>query len=249
MSNQSSIAAAQRLVESAPPSVSAKLVDESDAEFLPCVPMPGKILCIGLNYRRHAAETGMEIPAVPVVFSKFSDTVAGHLEHIPFPLNAGSLDYEGELGLVMGKETFQVEEKEALGNVFGYFPANDMSARDLQFRTSQWLLGKTSDKFCPIGPYIVPAEDAGNPDALRIQTRVNGNLRQDSSTSDMIFSCGQIVSYVSKYIRLLPGDIILTGTPSGVIQGKPESERVWLRRGDVVSVSVERLGTLTNTID
>lgn len=216
--------------------------------FLPCVPTPGKILCVGLNYRTHARETGMPVPEVPVIFSKFSDTIAAHREEIPFPPGAAQLDYEGELGIIIGQETFQVGEAEALDHVFGYFAANDVSARDFQLRTSQWLLGKTCEKFCPVGPYIVTAGEVGDPGALGLQTRVNGELRQDSSTSDMVFNCAEIISYISRHIRMSPGDVILTGTPSGVILGKPESQRVWLKPGDEMSVSIEKLGTLTNRI-
>lgn len=226
--------------------VAGLLVGEDEVEFLGCVPRPSKIICVGLNYRSHALETGMPIPEVPVIFSKFSDTISGHRQLIPFPPNATQIDYEGELGLMIGKETFCADRGEALASMFGFFPANDLSARDLQLRTSQWLIGKTSDSFCPVGPYLVTADEVGDPDALRIQTHVNGELRQDSTTSDMIFSCSSIVSYISQYIRMRPGDIILTGTPSGVVLGKPSSQRKWLSKGDEISVTIERLGTLTN---
>ncbi len=228
--------------------VADSLVGEDEVEFLGCVPRPSKIICVGLNYRSHALETGMPIPEVPVIFSKFSDTVSGHRQLIPVPPNATQIDYEGELGLMIGKETFCAGRDEALARVFGFFPANDFSARDLQLRTSQWLIGKTPDAFCPVGPYLVTADEAGDPDSLRIQTHVNGELRQDSSTSDMIFSCSSIVSYISQYVRMRPGDIILTGTPSGVILGKPSSQRNWLKKGDEISVTIERLGTLTNRL-
>ncbi len=225
---------------------SGMLVDEGEAEFLPCVPSPSKILCVGLNYRTHATETGMPIPEVPVIFSKFSDTVAGHRCEIPVPPFATQIDYEGELGILIGRETYMVDEKQALDHVFGYFAANDVSARDIQLRTSQWLIGKTCESFCPIGPYVVTPDEVVDPDSLRIQTKVNGKIRQDSNTSDMIFSCSRIISYISRYIRMRPGDIILTGTPSGVILGKPEGQRVWLKKGDEVEITVERVGTLTN---
>jgi len=130
--------------------------------------------------------------------------------------------------------------------VYGYCTANDVSARDLQFKSSQWLLGKTCDKFSPIGPYLVSAEEINNPQNLRVQTWVNGEKRQDSNTEDMIFHCDEIVSYISEHMTLYPGDIILTGTPEGVITGYPEGNRVWLKKGDVVTVEIEKLGSLTN---
>ena len=130
--------------------------------------------------------------------------------------------------------------------MFGYSPVNDLSARDLQLRTPQWLLGKTCDKFNPIGPYLVTADEVGNPNDLSLKTYVNGEVRQDSNTSDMIFSCAEIVSYISQYMTLVPGDIILTGTPEGVVLGLPEDQQVYLQPGDVVTVEIEKLGSLTN---
>lgn len=226
----------------------AVCIPVKEVQFMPCVPSPGKILCIGLNYRKHAVESGMPIPDVPVLFSKFSDTVAGHLEDVPFPPGSDQIDYEGELGILIGKEAFRVNEDDALSHVFGYFAADDLSARDLQLRTSQWLIGKTCEKFCPIGPYVATASEVGDPNSLDLKTRVNGELRQSSNTSDMIFDCRRIISYLSGYVRLKPGDIILTGTPSGVVLGKPEGSRVWLKRNDSISVTIEKLGTLTNRL-
>jgi len=222
------------------------LLDETSLRFGPCVPRPGKIICIGLNYRRHAAETGATLPDTPVLFSKFNNALASHREAIPLPANVVRYDYEVELGVVIGKRARYVSEAEALDYVFGYFTANDVSARDLQKRTSQWLLGKTLDKFFPIGPYLVTADEAPNPQNLRLRTWVNGDLRQDSNTSDMIFSVAQLISYISQYFPLEPGDIISTGTPEGVILGM--KERVWLKPGDEVTVEVENLGQLTNML-
>jgi len=158
------------------------------------------------------------------------------------------LDYEGELALVIGRQAACVAGEEALSTVFGYAPANDFSARDLQFATSQWLLGKSCDRFCPIGPFLVTADEVPDPGSLRIRTWVNGELRQDAPTSDMIFPCSDLISYISRYLPLEPGDVILTGTPAGVILGKPREQRVWLRKGDVVTVEVEGLGRLTNLV-
>ena len=225
----------------------ARLLPESDVVYLPCIPNPGRIFCVGLNYRKHAIETDSPIPDFPVIFSKFSDCVAAHRDVIPLPVHSSQVDYEGELGVLIGKETFQVAPDDALDSVFGYFVANDVSARDFQLRTSQWLIGKTCEKFCPIGPYVVTSNEIANPNSLRIQTMLNGHLVQDSNTSDMIFDCKNIISYISSFLMLKPGDIILTGTPEGVILGKPESERVWLKPGDNVTISIEGLGTLSNS--
>ncbi|MFD1887908.1 fumarylacetoacetate hydrolase family protein [Paenibacillus wenxiniae] len=224
-----------------------QLVQETDIRWLPCVPAPGKVLCIGLNYRKHAAETGMAEPQTPIVFSKFSDTVAAHLDTVPLPLLSQQVDYEAELCIVIGKKADRVSKETALEYVFGYCASNDVSARDLQMLTSQWLLGKTCDRFAPIGPYLVTADEVGNPNELGIRAYVNEQNVQDSNTSDMIFHCDEIVHYVSQYMTLLPGDIILTGTPEGVILGKPENERVWLKDGDQVTIEIDRLGRLTNT--
>jgi len=222
------------------------LRDDMGLQYGPCVPHPGKIICIGLNYRKHAVESNMPIPEVPVVFSKFANTIAANGELVPLPAVAHQYDYEVELGLVIGKRSSHVSEEEALGYVLGYFTANDVSVRDLQHRTSQWLLGKTLDKFLPIGPWLVTADEVGNPQDLRLRTWVNGEVRQDSTTGDMIFTVAQIVSYLSRYFALEPGDIIVTGTPEGVAGGRPD--KPWLKPNDEVVVEVERLGRLSNVM-
>jgi 2-keto-4-pentenoate hydratase/2-oxohepta-3-ene-1,7-dioic acid hydratase in catechol pathway len=222
------------------------LLDETHLHLGACLPHPGKIICIGLNYRRHAAESGMQPPATPVLFSKFNNAVAAPGEPIPLPMNAEQYDYEVELSVVIGRRTRYVGEAEALDYVWGYCTANDLSARDLQNRTPQWLLGKTLDKFMPLGPYLVSADEVSNPQQLGLRCWVNGDLRQNSNTADMIFSVAQLVSYISQYMTMEPGDLILTGTPEGVILGM--KEKVWLKPGDEVSVEVEGLGRLTNVM-
>lgn len=222
-------------------------LQEEELELAPVVPKPSKIVCVGLNYRKHADECNLPYPETPILFSKFANALAGHGEDVPLPKESEKIDYEAELAIVIGKRASNVTEEDALSYVYGYCSANDVSARDLQFATSQWLLGKTCDKFCPIGPYLVSADEVGNPDQLHIRTYVNGELRQNSSTSDMIFSCSQIISYISRHFPLLPGDVILTGTPEGVITGLPVEKQVWLKDQDVVSVEIEKLGRLTNT--
>lgn len=224
----------------------AWLRDESSLTLGPAVPEPGKIVCVGLNYRRHAEETGAPIPEFPVLFSKFTNTVASSGEGIPLTNAASQYDYEVELAIVMGQTASNVSQADALGTVFGYATANDVSARELQTRTSQWLLGKTMDKFMPIGPYLVTADEVSNPQALPLRTWLNGELRQDSNTSDMIFPVAELIAYISKHFTLEPGDVIITGTPEGVILGM--AEKVWMKPGDVVEVEVEGLGKLRNTM-
>jgi len=222
------------------------MLDERAVAFGPCVPHPEKILCVGLNYRRHAQESGMAAPAHPVLFAKFANALAAHQEPVPLPPSAQKYDYEVELGVVIGKAARDVSVEEALAYVAGYCAANDLSARDLQLRTSQWLQGKTLDKFLPVGPYLVTADEVPDPQQLRMRCWVNGALRQDSNTSDMIFSVAEVISYASRFMTLKPGDLISTGTPEGVILG--DADPVWLRPGDEVSVEIETLGRLTNRL-
>jgi 2-keto-4-pentenoate hydratase/2-oxohepta-3-ene-1,7-dioic acid hydratase in catechol pathway len=221
-------------------------VEESTIQWGPCVTHPNKIICVGLNYRKHAEETNAKIPAYPILFNKFNNTLTGHQQEIAVPKVTEKLDYEAELVIVIGKEAKYVSKEDALGYVFGYSNVNDLSARDLQLRTHQWLLGKSCDDFSPLGPYLVTADEVGNPNELSIKTTVNGEVRQSSNTSDMIFHCDEIVSYISQHMTLVPGDIILTGTPEGVVLGLPEDQQVYLKPGDVVTIEIEKLGALTN---
>jgi 2-keto-4-pentenoate hydratase/2-oxohepta-3-ene-1,7-dioic acid hydratase in catechol pathway len=220
------------------------LLDEEKIIFAPCVPNPGKILCIGLNYRRHAMESGMAIPASPVVFSKFNNSLAAHRQAIRLEKNAEQYDYEAELVAVMGRRARFISEVDALSHVFGYCNGNDLSARELQFRSSQWLLGKTLDQFMPIGPYLVTADEIGDVQSLGVRCWVNGEMRQNSNTNDMVFSVAQLISYLSQYMTLEPGDLVSTGTPEGVVFGM--KEKIWLKPTDVVEIEVEGLGKLTN---
>ena len=213
---------------------------------------PDKIICVGLNYRRHAAEVGAQPPRVPPLFNKFANALAPHGGTItlPPPEIARKFDYETELVVVIGKPARNVSEAEALGYVAGYCVGNDFSARDLQMElpAGQWLVGKTLDGFAPVGPWFVSADLVGNPDALAIGTRVNGELRQSSTTADFIFTTAQIVAYISRYWTLMPGDLIFTGTPEGVILGYPEDKRQWLKAGDAIVSSIEKLGDLKFTL-
>lgn len=244
---QAAVSALNTLVDQAIGSGNAGLVlDEAGLTFGPSVTAPNKIICVGLNYRKHAEETNAPIPQTPILFNKFNNTLTGHGQDIPLPRTSNEVDYEVELAIVIGKKAKYVSREQALDHVFGYATVNDVSARDLQMRTQQWLLGKSCDKFSPVGPYLVSADEVGNPNDLELKCTVNGEVRQHSNTSDMIFHCDEIVSYISDHMTLEPGDIILTGTPFGVILGFPKEQRVWLKDGDVVTVEVEKLGACTN---
>ena len=223
------------------------LISEEEIVYAPCMTQPEKIICVGLNYADHAKESNMDIPTYPVLFSKFNNALAAHNQIIRLPKTAEKFDYEVELVIVIGKEAENVSKDEALSYVFGYTVGNDLSARDLQFRSGQWLLGKTCDHFGPIGPYLVTADEL-DPSNLNIECKVNGEVRQSANTRDMIFDCATLVSYLSQHMTLKPGDIIFSGTPEGVILGYPEAEQVWLKSGDEVQVSVEDIGTLVNVL-
>jgi 2-keto-4-pentenoate hydratase/2-oxohepta-3-ene-1,7-dioic acid hydratase in catechol pathway len=233
--------AIEHLSESALP-----ILNENSITLGPCVTHPNKIVCVGLNYRKHAEETNAQIPKHPILFNKFTNALAAHGEDIPLPRVSDKIDYEAELAIVIGKTAKYVSKEEALDYVFGYCNANDLSARDLQMRTSQWLLGKSLDKFSPLGPYLVTADEIGDPNRLEIKCTVNGQVRQHSNTADMIFWCDEIVSYISQHMTLFPGDVILTGTPEGVVLGYPPENQVYLKHGDIVEVEIEKLGTLIN---
>ncbi|WP_025852764.1 fumarylacetoacetate hydrolase family protein [Paenibacillus ehimensis] len=225
----------------------AYVLDEAGLTYGPCVPHPNKIICVGLNYRKHAEETNAPIPQYPILFNKFNNTLTGHGQDVPLPVSVTSkVDYEAELVIVIGKKAKYVSKESALDHVFGYCNVNDLSARDLQMRTQQWLLGKSCDGFSPLGPYLVTADEVGDPNNLSIRCIVNGEVRQNSNTSDMIFHCDEIVSYISQHMTLVPGDVILTGTPEGVVLGYPEDKQVYLKDGDIVTIEIEKLGSLTN---
>src|SRR2546426_907093 len=207
---------------------------------------PGKVICLGLNYRDHAAEAGMAIPTYPVLFHKVAGSLIGHNQPIVIPRTSSKIDYEGELAIIIGRRSKYIAEDEALSYVAGYTVANDISARDLQFRTSQWTTGKMLDTFGPLGPALVTRDEAPHPNALHIQTTLNGQVMQDGNTAEMIFRVPFIVSYISEIVTLEPGDVILTGTPAGI--GNTRTPPVFMNPGDTVSVEIERLGVLTNPL-
>lgn len=224
------------------------LRDESSIKFGRLFTKPGKIVCVGLNYKEHIEEAGAKLPKVPILFNKYNNTLSAHNGTIKLPPREISykFDYETELLVVMGKMARNVSEAEALDYVAGYAIGNDFSARDLQLETGgQWMVGKTLDGFAPIGPYFVSA-DLVDPNNLSIETFVNDEPqpRQSSNTSKFIFNPQKVISYTSKLFALEPGDIIFTGTPSGTIIGMPKETQVWLKPGDRIACRIEKLGTL-----
>jgi 2-keto-4-pentenoate hydratase/2-oxohepta-3-ene-1,7-dioic acid hydratase in catechol pathway len=224
---------------------------EASVEYGPLVGRPPKIVCVGLNYRAHLAETGEKLPPFPDLFNKFNTALNRHngtvsVSTLPFT----NFDYESELVMIVGKTARNVPEAEALSHVFGYAAGHDFTARDAQTRVSQWMSGKTPDQFAPLGPWLVSADQIPDPQTLQIQTYVNDETvpRQDMNTSQMIFSCAHILSYTSTFITLQPGDVIFTGTPSGVILGYPKEKQVWLKAGDRVRTVISKLGELKFTL-
>jgi 2-keto-4-pentenoate hydratase/2-oxohepta-3-ene-1,7-dioic acid hydratase in catechol pathway len=217
---------------------------------LPRMPLPferpQKIVCVGLNYRDHAEEQGTELPKAPLLFAKWPNTLIGPGEAIVLPAESHQVDYEAELGVVIGRRTRGLAERDALDAVRGYVCLNDVSARDLQFADGQWTRGKSPDTFCPVGPRLVPREEIDDPQALAIRCILNGETMQDSSTSQMVFSVAEIIAYITRTVTLEPGDLIATGTPAGV--GIFRDPKVLLQDGDEVTVEVERLGALTNPV-
>lgn len=219
----------------------------TDAPLAPVVTGADRIFCIGLNYRQHARECSLPLPPAPVLFNKFGNALAAHGDRVTLMPDYNEYDYEAELVAVIGKSARDVSEAEALDYVYGYTCGNDLSCRDLQFaRGNQWVLSKTFDGFAPIGPCLVPAGEL-DPQHLSISSLVNGEVRQNSNTSDMIFSVAQIIADLSHHFTLQPGDLIFTGTPQGVMHGYPADRKNWLKPGDRVDVTIEGIGTLTTT--
>jgi 2-keto-4-pentenoate hydratase/2-oxohepta-3-ene-1,7-dioic acid hydratase in catechol pathway len=215
-------------------------------ELGPPVPDPDKILCLGVNYREHAAEAQQEVPTVPIIFAKFRNSLIGPTSPILLPRVGKLIDYEGELAVIIGKRCKGVSEQEALSYVAGYSVMNDVTARDIQAQTSQWTAGKALDTFAPMGPGIVPASEIPDPQTLTLITRVNGREVQRDSTANMIFSVATAMAFLSSLMTLEPGDIIATGTPSGV--GFKRTPPLFLQDGDVVEVEIERIGSLRNPV-
>jgi 2-keto-4-pentenoate hydratase/2-oxohepta-3-ene-1,7-dioic acid hydratase in catechol pathway len=210
------------------------------------VPRPSKVIAVGRNYREHASETGNELPAAPTFFAKFPTSILAPDAELPMPRASDQLDYEGELAVVVGRAMLEVPAERALEHVAGYACANDLTARDLQHQVSQWTRGKALDGLCPLGPWLVTPDEVPDPQGLRLRCRVNGDVRQNASTRNMVWSVAELLATLSDGITLEPGDVVLTGTPAGI--GFARTPPEFLRPGDVVEVEIERLGTLRTTI-
>jgi 2-keto-4-pentenoate hydratase/2-oxohepta-3-ene-1,7-dioic acid hydratase in catechol pathway len=224
----------------------AGVVPAASIRLGPPVPDPQKIICLGLNYRDHAKESGMELPDSPILFAKFPNALVGPEDEVVLPRQSSAVDFEGELAVVIGTRCKNVAEADALGCVAGYMIMNDVSARDLQLKTTQWLPGKAIDTFAPTGPGITPAWEIPDPQDLLLTTRVNGEVVQHVSTKEMVFSVARAIEWISSLMTLEPGDIIATGTPAGV--GASRKPPLWLRAGDVVEVEIDRIGVIRNKI-
>src|SRR4051794_33615755 len=230
----------------------SKLIDESTAdpvqgaELEPPIPDPDKIICIGLNYRSHAEEAGIEPPEQPTFFAKFRNALAPPDATVELPAASEKVDYEAEVAFVIGRRCTDVEPDEALDAIAGYMLLNDLSARDLQFATPQWMPGKVFDGSAPCGPALVTPDEAGAHDSISFTLDLNGERMQEGSTSDLVFSAGELVARLSRWMSLEPGDIVSTGTPSGV--GSVRDPRVWLKPGDEIVISSPTLGELRTRI-
>ncbi len=207
---------------------------------------PSKIVCVGLNYRDHAEESGGSLPERPLLFAKWPNALIGPGEPIVIPPATRKADWEAELGVVIGARVRNVSVENALEAVAGYVCVNDVSARDLQFSDGQWTRGKSPDTFCPVGPRLVPAAEIPDPQALRIRTILNGETMQDSTTANMVFGVAELIAFVTQTITLEPDDLIATGTPAGV--GAFRQPPVYLQPGDEVTIEIERVGALTNPV-
>jgi 2-keto-4-pentenoate hydratase/2-oxohepta-3-ene-1,7-dioic acid hydratase in catechol pathway len=230
-------------LDKAPAEAVAKL---AEVKLMAPLQRPHKIICIGLNYRDHAIESGMEIPQFPTVFNKFSSCIIGPGDEIVLPKASEKPDYEAEFAFIIGEEGRNIKAEDWRKHVFGYTIINDVSARDFQMRTTQWMMGKAFDTFCPMGPWIVTANEIDDPHDLDIKMTINGEVLQDSNTKELIFRIPELIEYLSSVMTLESGDIVSTGTPAGVGLGhKPPR---WLRAGDECVVSISGIGELRNPV-
>jgi 2-keto-4-pentenoate hydratase/2-oxohepta-3-ene-1,7-dioic acid hydratase in catechol pathway len=207
---------------------------------------PGKIVCVGLNYRDHAEEQGVDLPTAPLLFAKWQNTLIGPGEPIVIPPIVTKCDYEAELGVVIGSRVRDASAENALEAVAGYICVNDVSARDLQFADAQWTRGKSPDTFCPVGPRLVPRDEIPDPQSLAIRAVLNGETKQESTTANMVFGVADLIAYITQTITLEPGDLIATGTPAGV--GVFRKPPVFMQPGDEITIEIEGLGSLTNPV-
>jgi 2-keto-4-pentenoate hydratase/2-oxohepta-3-ene-1,7-dioic acid hydratase in catechol pathway len=224
----------------------AEEIPLSDVQLLPPIPNPEKIICIGLNYRSHAEEAGVEAPETPTFFAKFRNALVADGSEVALPAASGKVDYEAEVAFVIGRRAKDVSEPDALDHVAGYMLLNDLSARDLQFATPQWIPGKVFDGSAPCGPALVTPDEAGPPDQIGIELKLNGEVMQSATTADLIHSIPALVAHLSTLLTLEPGDIVSTGTPAGV--GSVREPRVWLGPGDQIEISSPTLGTLRTSL-
>lgn len=227
-------------------SLKDSIVGSEKVRLLAPILRPGKLICIGLNYRDHAVESNLPIPESPIVFSKFSTSVTGHNTPVVLPPFSEKTDFEAELAVVIGRRAKRVAKENAFDYVLGYTNLNDISERSFQFADGQWQRGKSCDTFAPIGPFIVTKDEVPKPHSLAVKFRLNGELMQDSNTSQLIFDIPSLISFISDTITLEPGDIIATGTPPGV--GFARKPPLFLKHGDIMEVEVEGLGTLSNSV-
>lgn len=225
---------------------SGRAVPLAEVRLWAPVPDPQKIVCLGRNYRAHAEEAGGEVPVAPELFVKFANTLVGHDWPIEIPPITDEVDYEAELAVIIGDRTKDVPAAQALDHVFGYSIMHDVSARDYQLRTSQWLAGKSMDTFGPFGPWIVTADEIPDPQDLHLRLTIDGEVLQDAHTSTMVFGVAEAIAFISSVMTLEPGDVISTGTPEGV--GMARTPQRYLRNGDVVDIAIDRIGTLSNPV-
>lgn len=230
----------------APPVAAGPTYDLGAIKLLAPIPRPPKFICVGLNYRDHARETGLEIPTIPTIFSKFSNVVIGPGAPIVLPKNSTRPDYEAEFAFVIGRGGRHIPAARAMDHVFGYTIVNDVSARDFQMATSQWLMGKTFDTFAPMGPWIVTRDEIANPHALDVTLEIGGEVLQNSNTRELVFGVPALVEYISSVVTLEPGDIVATGTPAGV--GFARKPPRYLRSGEEVVIRIQGIGELRNPV-
>lgn len=241
------LAAIDNWAESGPETIKLYSYPHEEVQFAPPLYNPSKIICVGLNYHDHCREQNIAVPQRPLLFAKFPSTIIGFNDDITWqPQTTEQVDYEAELGVVIGRKGRNIPLSESFDHIAGYTIINDVSARDLQFSDVQWVRGKSLDTFCPMGPYLVTADEVVNPQHLKIRCWVNGELRQDSNTAEMIFKIPELITFISQTCTLMPGDIISTGTPNGV--GVFRKPPVFLQPGDVVEIEIEKLGRLRNTV-
>ena len=222
------------------------LLDASDLTYLPVIPLPDKILCVGVNYRPHVEEMGRDVPARPVVFVRFAGSVVGHRQSVVRPTVSQQFDYEGELAVIIGKRGRHVKRQAALDHVAGYTCFMDGSVRDWQQHTTQFTPGKNFDRSGAVGPHLVTRDVIPEPSAMQLKTRVNGEVVQTGRVSELIFDIPDLIEYCSTFTELLPGDLIATGTPGGV--GVARTPPLWLQPGDIVEVDVDAVGVLSNPV-